>query len=154
MNFLKIPVPFFRRKVRQRTSLKKYHFIFAKFLRFRRTFYKKFFGRGLGRTAPTDNDYKKTRCKPRFFNLSEYVGTAVPNLRFKGLFVKSPLKIRTHLSFGERCRGELRSKKQFILAKLFKTLCRNLLSPDRAQAPKNLSVSKFHKPKQRRCSKD
>ena len=94
MNFLKIPVPFFRRKVRQRTSLKKYHFIFAKFLRFQRTFYKKFFGRGLGRTAPTDNAYKKTRCKPRFFNLSEYVGTAVPNLRFKGLFVKSPLKIR------------------------------------------------------------
>ena len=91
MNFLKIPVPFFRRKVRQRTSLKKYHFIFAKFLRFRRTFYKKFFGRGLGRIAPTDNAYKKTRCKPRFFNLSEYVGTAVPNLRFKGL-LKKPLK--------------------------------------------------------------
>ena len=117
MNFLKIPVPFFRRKVRQRTSLKKYHFIFAKFLRFRRTFYKKFFGRGLGRIAPTDNAYKKTRCKPRFFNLSEYVGTAVPNLRFKGLLkkpLKNPPKLRsnTPLYFGE---SFLNSQSEFII---------------------------------------
>ena len=71
----------------------KHHFILAKLLKFQETFLEKFLVSGFGADAPTDNTHKKARRR-RAFYLSIYVGTAVPNLRFKGLFVKSPLKIR------------------------------------------------------------
>jgi len=57
----------------------------------------------LGRIAPTHNAHKK-HGNAVLFNLSEYVGTAIPSLRFKGLFQK-PLK-NPHRTFLERKVGK------------------------------------------------
>ncbi len=78
----------------QRTLHRLRHFVFAKFLRFQRTFYKKSFVSGLGADAPTDNTRKKARHCRAFYFTSLYVGTAVMGPCFKGLFEKIPLKIR------------------------------------------------------------
>ena len=98
-NFLYVftnPPTFLIRKVGKRISRRLRHFILAKFLRFQGTFHEKSFGRGLGRTAPTDNAYKKARRR-RAFNYRN-----VLELRskpcFKRLFVKSPLKIRKNFA--------------------------------------------------------
>ena len=61
-----------------------------KFLKFhKKLFYKKFLVSGFGADAPTDNALKK-RGFSAFFILSSTFGTAVPSLRFKGLFEKAP----------------------------------------------------------------
>ena len=67
------------------------------FLRFQRTFHKKSFGPGLGR-KPQLTTNTKNADKSAFFILSEYVGTAVPSLRFKKLLkklLKNPQNFRT-----------------------------------------------------------
>jgi len=56
-------------------------------LKFQETFYKKFLASGFGAEAPTFNAHKKHGIAV-LFNLSKYVGTAVPNLRFKELLKK------------------------------------------------------------------
>ena len=58
--------PFFRRKVCQRTSLKYIILFWRKFLRFQRTFYKKFFGWGLGQTPQLITNIQKNAALPRF----------------------------------------------------------------------------------------
>ena len=98
---------FFRRKVGKRTFAQIYHLFRRKLLKFQETFLEKFLVSGFGAEAPTFNAHKKHGIAVLFIFLSLYVGTAVPNLRFKGLFVKSPLKIRKNfapnipLYFGE-----------------------------------------------------
>ena len=85
----------------------KHRFVLAKLLKFQETFPEKFLVSGFGAEAPTFNAHKKHGIAVLFIFSSLYVGTAVPNLRFKGLFVKSPLKIRKNfapnipLYFGE-----------------------------------------------------
>ena len=88
-----IHTPFFRRKVCQRTLHRTYNFILAKLLSFQRTFPEKSFVSGFGAEAPTDNTRKK-RGSHRVFYIVVICCNCVPNLRFKGLFEKSPLKIR------------------------------------------------------------
>ena len=72
----------------------KHYFILVKLLRFQRTFHEKSFASGFGADSPNIQCTQKNAEESAFFNLSKCVGTAVPNLRFKGLFSKSPLKIR------------------------------------------------------------
>ncbi len=75
-----------------------YHLFWRKLLKFQETFLEKFLVSGFGAEAPTFNAHKKHGIAVLFIFLSLYVGTAVPNLRFKGLFVKSPLKIRKNFA--------------------------------------------------------
>ena len=88
------PTPFFRRKVCQRTSHRMYHFILAKaFEDPQETFPEKFLVSGFGAEATTFNAHTKSTAIPCFFiyqNMSELRSKPC----FKGLFVKSPLKIR------------------------------------------------------------
>ena len=88
------PTPFFRRKVCQRTSYRMYHFILAKaFEDPQETFPEKFLVSGFGAEATTFNAHTKSTAIPCFFiyqNMSELRSKPC----FKGLFVKSPLKIR------------------------------------------------------------
>ena len=72
----------------------KHHFILAKLLKFQETFLEKFLVSGFGATPQHITLTQKKHGAAVLFNLSLTVGTAVPNLRFKGLFEKSPLKIR------------------------------------------------------------
>ena len=86
---------FLERKVRQRTSSRTHQFIFAKLLRFQRTFHEKSFVSGFGADSPTDNAYKnmlELRSKP-------------PSLTFLIRKVSKRISHRLH---------------QFILAKLLK----------------------------------
>ena len=70
----------------QRTSLKYIILFWRKLLRFQRTFLEKSFGPGVLGTAPTDNDHtKKHGNAVRFIFSSLYVGTAVPNIRFRSI---------------------------------------------------------------------
>ena len=98
--------PFFRRKVCQRTSHQIHQFILVKLLKFQGTFLEKSFVSGFGADAPTDNAYTKSTALPCFlFFINSW--NCVRGPCFKGLFVKSPLKIRknfppnTYLYFGE-----------------------------------------------------
>ena len=103
-----------------------------KLLRFQRTFHEKSFVSGFGAKAPTDNAHKKSTATPCFLII-----VICWNCRskpcFKGLFVKSPLKIRknfppnTPICFGEAfeipkdfsrkvlCVGVPRRKPQLIM---------------------------------------
>ena len=61
-------LPFFRRKVSQRTSHRICQFILAKLLKFQETFREKFLVSGFGAEAPTDNAHTKSTASPRFLN--------------------------------------------------------------------------------------
>ena len=107
--------PFFRRKVCHRTFLIRkvgkrishriYHFILVKFLRFQGTFYKKSLGQGLGQKPQLITNTKTRHC--RVFVIAIICWNCRSKPCFKGLFVKSPLKIRknfppnTPIYFGE-----------------------------------------------------
>ena len=84
----------------------KHHFIWAKLLRFQRTFPEKSFVSGFGADSPDIRRTQKTRISPRFY-FFVICWNCVRGPCFKGLFVKSPLKIRknfpskTSLHFGE-----------------------------------------------------
>ena len=113
------PPTFLERKVGKRTSHRLHLFIFAKLLKFQETFLEKFLVSGFGADSPNiQRSHKKARRR-RAFIFSQTVGTAVRGPCFKGLFEKSPLKIRTHLSFGERCAKELCSKNTSLFWRSF-----------------------------------
>ena len=78
----------------------KHRFVLAKLLKFQETFLEKFLVSGFGAEAPTFNAHKKHGIAVLFIFSSLYVGTAIPNLRFKRLFEKSPLKIRKNFLNG------------------------------------------------------
>ena len=88
-----IHTPFFRRKVCQRTLARTCHFILAKLLKFQEIFPKSFLCRGPTADTPTDNAYKK-RGSLRVFYIIKICWNCVRGPCFKGLFSKSPLKIR------------------------------------------------------------
>ena len=75
-------LPFFRRKVSQRTSHRIHHFTLAKLLKFQETFLEKFLVSGFGAEATTDNEHKKTRRRRVF-----YFFRNVLELRSKPLFL-------------------------------------------------------------------
>ena len=75
-----------------RTSHRKYHFILAKLLGFQRTFPEKSFVSGFGADSPNIQCTKKARhCRAFIFHQQLELRS---KLCFKGLFEKSPLKIR------------------------------------------------------------
>ena len=94
-----LDLPFFRRKVDIRTFAQIYHLFWRKLLKFQETFLEKFLVSGFGAEAPTFNAHKKHGNAVLF-----YFFVICWNCRskpcFKGLFVKSPLKIRKNFLNG------------------------------------------------------
>ena len=107
-HYVNSKLTFLIRKVGKRISHRPYHFILAKLLKFQETFLEKFLVSGFGAEAPTNNEHKNAE-NPRFLIVVICLNY-VPNLRFKGLFVKSPLKIRKNFA----------QKHHFTLAKLLR----------------------------------
>ena len=103
----------------QRISLKIHHFIFAKLLRFQRTFHEKSFGQGLGQMPQLITLTRKNTAMPRFFNCRQQL-----ELRSKPCFkrlLKKPLK-NPHTPFFRRkvCQRTSLKMHHFILAKLLR----------------------------------
>ena len=91
----KIYTPFFRRKVCQRTLLKKHHF-FSEAFEIQKDFSRKVLWSRFGAEAPTDNTHKKHGIAVLFI-FHQYLELRSKPC-FKRLFEKSPLKIRKNFS--------------------------------------------------------
>ena len=87
---------FLERKVSQRTSHRLHHFILSKLLKFQRTFHEKSFVSRFGADAPTFNTHKKHGIAV-LFNCQNMLELRSKPC-FKGLFEKSPLKIRKNFA--------------------------------------------------------
>ena len=76
-----------------RTFHRPYHFIWTKLLKFQETFLEKFLASGFGADSPNIQYAQKSTALPCFF-ICQNVLELRSKPCFKGLFVKSPLKIR------------------------------------------------------------
>ena len=94
-------LPFFRRKVDIRTSHRLHHFILAKFLKFQETFFKKFLVSRFGADSPNIQCTQKKHGIAVLFIIYHKQLELRSKPCFKGLFVKSPLKIRKNFCQNE-----------------------------------------------------